>query len=737
VGTRKTWAPIAVLAFGFWLRLISMRNDSLFVDELGEAAQHIGRSVAYNLIDFRISSQLLHILLTMPMAYVGWEPFLLRWTSLCVGMVSIAFAYQLGKQLFGSQVALLISAMFSVLPSAVFTSGEIRGYSLMILFSLTSSIALIQALKSKDIRQWLLFALWVTLAAYTHVFSLVLLAPVFLYVVGWISYGPKRLSPLDRAKLSRGAVLALVVISIGIVGLAGLMFNSQAEGDNLQQVGGVWSTDFAPFQLSDLKETFADYLEPLRIANFTQLHGWPQFSYAAAILVAAIASIMEKRHRWAIWYLLLVAIVPMISVTVMLTAIQFHVLARYLDFSLFSYVFLAAYGIWWLSSKGRRNSRAIRLGLGTLLTGIIVLPAYGDLATRYSVGETQQLVKVAHYLQEHASPDDLIFCVARDGSQVTVEKDECLLTMHFYPQLADRTLAWTEMNDYRIWQNFMIPERRCASQYIHWPHPRLGISCTDGKQNGPNVWLVFWHWRALDVPYAWDSPLAQTQFENTRLIHISQSEVLSDNLKQAGELIRSDNVSPERAARNALALAHMYASLADTSRANLLLEPVSDVVTKDDLAHQAQTLQHYLPYLGGTALPEVNSRATWGNQIQLRGYSVHSSVASDGMYDIAVTMFWQITQPPQKDYTFFLHWRDESNMNLEQMDFRPYDGLMPTMQWLPGEIIRETRTLHVPMPDSGKTYKLVIGIYDLETLERLPLENDSSHENVLELGTWP
>jgi hypothetical protein len=293
------------------------------------------------------------------------------------------------------------------------------------------------------------------------------------------------------------------------------------------------------------------------------------------------------------------------------------------------------------------------------------------------------------------------------------------------------------MNDYRIWQNFMIPERRCASQYIHWPHPRLGISCTDGKQNGPNVWLVFWHWRALDVPYAWDSPLAQTQFENTRLIHISQSEVLSDNLKQAGELIRSDNVSPERAARNALALAHMYASLADTSRANLLLEPVSDVVTKDDLAHQAQTLQHYLPYLGGTALPEVNSRATWGNQIQLRGYSVHSSVASDGMYDIAVTMFWQITRPPQKDYTFFLHWRDESNTNLEQIDFRPYDGLMPTMQWLPGEIIRETRTLHVPMPDSGKTYKLVIGIYDLETLERLPLENDSSHENVLELGTWP
>jgi hypothetical protein len=42
------------------------------------------------------------------------------------------------------------------------------------------------------------------------------------------------------------------------------------------------------------------------------------------------------------------------------------------------------------------------------------------------------------------------------------------------------------------------------------------------------------------------------------------------------------------------------------------------------------------------------------------------------------------------------------------------------------------------MVQPNKTHKLVVGIYDPENGERLPLENDSSNENVLELrGPFP
>jgi hypothetical protein len=737
------WMLGVILLFGFGLRVTLLKNNPMFVDELYEATGPISHSVMDNLIHFRLDATLLHVLLTMPMALAGWEPFLLRWTSFLAGMLSIPLCYQLGRQLFNNSVGILASAMLSVLPTAIITSMMIRGYSFMIPLSLMSGIFLVQALRRGDIHLWLLFAAGIILLIYTHAFAVIILAPMALYAACWIRRAPAQ----NRGKLLRDAALALAVIGIATAGIIALTLQSDQQLENaLQFTNENWKGDFPPIQLSNLPAVVASYLKPLRRANFTGSGDWPQWYYGLLILVGGMAGIMEKRHRPGTWYLLLLVVVPLMSVALIATGLQYKVFNRYLDFALFGYVFLAAYGIWWFSTKVGRNRWSLKLGIGLLATMGIMWPAYGELAERYSLGESQQLVSAAHYLQQHASPADLIFCVARDDRRIdedrriTVELEECLLTLHFYPELAGRTFSWQEMN-FLTWQNLVMPEHKAVSHYIHLPHPGLAVSYEDGEEDGPQVWLVFWQRLASATPFIGDSSLVEAQFGNTRLVRISQGDTLSANLEKAGELILSDrDVSVERATRNTLGMAHLYASMADIPRVQALLdtgrswlESLNSTARKDAV-DKAEALIPYLPYLGGAAWPETGSQATWGDQIRLRGYTLRSNPVGETGYDITVTLFWQAKSPLRKDYSFFLHWRDEHNVTLAQVDFLPYDGRLPFQIWLPGEIIRETRTLHVPIVPPNETHRLVVGIYDPENGERLPLENDSSNENVLELA---
>jgi uncharacterized membrane protein len=733
---------LVIILLSFWVKLTLLETRPLLLDERYEATQHIRHSVSFNLHHYRVDAQLFHVLLAMPMSYLGWEPALLRWVSLLAGILVIPVSYRLGKQLFDTRVALLAAAMFSVLPQAVIHFTAIRGYSFVILLCLASSIALINALKSERVHYWLLFALLITLALYTHISVGVFLVANYVYILWWIGRGPAHLPSRSRRRLLGGALLATLVIGIGIMGIAGLIIQSDTNVGNLQevlqddQVG-----DFTPFQLSDLGTTLSPYIDLLSEASFYRGRGWPLFFYGAIVLLGSIVGSVQRRQRWAIWYLMLVAILPLVVFTTIRTVVgpEFYGYTRYLSYSLFSFVILAANGIWWLSRKIGRDRWSVVVGSSVLLAGICVAPAFSALAATYSQWKSQQLVEVAHYLQENTSSTDLIFCVERDARHIRLKANLCLLSLHFFPDLADRAFSWQEIGNFRVWQNLLMPDRRCIAHYVHVPHTGLRVTCEDGPDNGPSVWLVFWQAQLPAIPYTWDSPLVEAQFGNTRLVHVTESQVLADNLAVAGDLVLADSVPSERSARNAFTLANMYASMADIPRASALLHSVSDadLETGESILGQVRELQRYLPHFGGAVLPETSSRATWGDQIQLLGYTLRSNTAGEGKHVITVTLFWQAIRPPKHDYSFFLHWRAEDNTNLGQVDYRPYDGLLPTTSWQSGEIVRETRTFEIPAPESGKIYRLVVGIYDAETMQRLPLQNDQSSENVLELANWP
>jgi len=100
--------------------------------------------------------------------------------------------------------------------------------------------------------------------------------------------------------------------------------------------------------------------------------------------------------------------------------------------------------------------------------------------------------------------------------------------------------------------------------------------------------------------------------------------------------------------------------------------------------------------------------------VQLAGYDLEQA---DGA--LKLTLWWQVLQAPQADYTVFVHLFDPvTEAVVVQSDAQPRGGMFPTSWWVAGEVVSDTVTLPLePVPQG--TYRLAVGLYDA-TLTRLP-----------------
>jgi len=127
------------------------------------------------------------------------------------------------------------------------------------------------------------------------------------------------------------------------------------------------------------------------------------------------------------------------------------------------------------------------------------------------------------------------------------------------------------------------------------------------------------------------------------------------------------------------------------------------------------------------AAPATPVSAQFGDSIQLRGYSLAKS-------PFTLVLFWQPLAPITADYTVFVHLRNAAGQTVAQRDGQPLDGAYPTSQWQPGETVIDPITLPLPPDLPAGPYTLLVGMYRLDTLERLPVANDTSGENAVRLG---
>jgi hypothetical protein len=105
--------------------------------------------------------------------------------------------------------------------------------------------------------------------------------------------------------------------------------------------------------------------------------------------------------------------------------------------------------------------------------------------------------------------------------------------------------------------------------------------------------------------------------------------------------------------------------------------------------------------------------------ITLRGYDLAPEPVHAGE-TITVTLYWKAREAPSRDYQVFVHLLGENPEPLTQGDGPPLSGFYPTSMWAAGETLVDPHPLSLPTDLPAGPYRLLVGMYSLETMERLP-----------------
>jgi hypothetical protein len=146
--------------------------------------------------------------------------------------------------------------------------------------------------------------------------------------------------------------------------------------------------------------------------------------------------------------------------------------------------------------------------------------------------------------------------------------------------------------------------------------------------------------------------------------------------------------------------------------------------------------------------PKILIKATLGDTIELLGYTLQISAPklvtdtpnsahfalTPPLSALNLTLFWRPMSTVIADYTAFLHLRNRAGAIIAQQDGLPLGGSYPTSRWQPGETVIDPFTLSLPADLPPGQYTLWAGMYQLDTLARLPVANDTSGENAVLLG---
>jgi len=114
----------------------------------------------------------------------------------------------------------------------------------------------------------------------------------------------------------------------------------------------------------------------------------------------------------------------------------------------------------------------------------------------------------------------------------------------------------------------------------------------------------------------------------------------------------------------------------------------------------------------------------FADKIDLLGFDLASDRAQPGDV-VRVTLYWRARQTLETNYTVFTHLVGPDAQIWGQWDSQPVGGTRPTRDWIPGEIIVDRYIIPIKPNAPPGAYRLEIGWYEAQTLERLPLFDET------------
>jgi hypothetical protein len=86
---------------------------------------------------------------------------------------------------------------------------------------------------------------------------------------------------------------------------------------------------------------------------------------------------------------------------------------------------------------------------------------------------------------------------------------------------------------------------------------------------------------------------------------------------------------------------------------------------------------------------------------------------------LPLTLYWRAEAEMETAYTVFVQLLNNAGQVVAQVDQPPLGGAAPTTTWLPGEILTDTYALPLPADLPAGEYRLITGLYNPATGERL------------------
>ena len=162
-----------------------------------------------------------------------------------------------------------------------------------------------------------------------------------------------------------------------------------------------------------------------------------------------------------------------------------------------------------------------------------------------------------------------------------------------------------------------------------------------------------------------------------------------------------------------------------------------------DLVDEAEPggiqLQAYVPL--HAALEQMSPvEAQLGSGIRILGYQIRGEAQPGST--LHLTLYWEALGPVETDYTVFTHLLGAGDAMLGQMDHPPQNGAAPTSAWETGQRLADR--YQIPVRDDAPLgpARLVIGMYDPTTGDRLPATGpvddlNRVHLTEIEIGPAP
>jgi len=118
----------------------------------------------------------------------------------------------------------------------------------------------------------------------------------------------------------------------------------------------------------------------------------------------------------------------------------------------------------------------------------------------------------------------------------------------------------------------------------------------------------------------------------------------------------------------------------------------------------------------GQSPDTAEAHVSFGNQIHLEHYAL-----SQQARQVQLTFSWRGLQPMSTNYTVFVHLFDPATgEEVAQADAMPYQGAWPTSLWWPGDLQTDDHTTISLDGVAPGRYRIAVGIYDSDTMQRLP-----------------